>query len=146
MSQITEIKERTHSFSVQTASQDRTIFLSCNTEEESNEWRKAIIAASVRRKVHKAEAIFNNRGLGKSDVSLIKKPFVGTQDEDFLNDDSNFYDIKPFNRHTVGGGAGGSTFAGNANMSNTFHNSPFKVLLVRLADSPEERMSPREDT
>ena len=58
VSNITIIKEREHSFSVQTAPPDRTLFFSTNTPEQSAEWREAIIAACKKNKQKMAQASF----------------------------------------------------------------------------------------
>lgn len=64
VSNITLIREREHSFSIQMAPPSgKTYFLSCNTYEESNEWREAIINASNTHKVHMAQASFKGFGM-----------------------------------------------------------------------------------
>ena len=51
ISNMTMIKEREFSFSIQTAPPaGKTYFLSCNTQEESSEWREALITASSKHK------------------------------------------------------------------------------------------------
>jgi hypothetical protein len=60
VSNITQIKEREHSFSIQAAPPAyRTIFLSMNSQEESTQWRDAIIEACTKHKEKKAQASFN---------------------------------------------------------------------------------------
>lgn len=60
ISNITLIKERQHSFSVQTAPQPqgKTYFFSCNTFEESLDWQECLIAASERHKQNLAMVSF----------------------------------------------------------------------------------------
>ena len=59
MSNITLIREREHSFSIQTThSSGRTIFISTNTFEESDAWREEIITASTIHKQNMAQACF----------------------------------------------------------------------------------------
>ena len=62
VSNITLIKERENSFSIQSNphlnSAPRTLFLSANTFELSNEWREALIAAARGHKDKRAQASF----------------------------------------------------------------------------------------
>jgi hypothetical protein len=67
VSNITLIKERENSFSIQSNphlnSAPRTLFLSANTFELSNEWREALIAAARGHKDKRAQASFQVKSI-----------------------------------------------------------------------------------
>ncbi|CDW82058.1 oxysterol binding family protein [Stylonychia lemnae] len=147
ISNITLIKEREHSFSIQTAPPNgKTYFLSCNSQEESNEWRDAIITASTKHKIHMAQASFNNKTGPKDRFNSMGGAINGgpwKKDDDYfdenmlLQDDGNFFDIQKVKRKTETGG-----LSKNINSLSGFlnsNNSPEQPLrLSKFKRSPQD--------